>query len=245
MWGELLQETAKLDELNAKVNRARVLQGDDAIALQEVEEINFAHSGQTARVEKLSLAVDEMKARVDRFSDTATEMESQLLPFLVRIQTLQRELKRLRQRAEQGHVRAPVNGKIIKTRRFTGEFADPSQPIFELLVDGSLQAVMYVPQASAQHVVAGAEMNVFVVSLQVQVSGEVVRIGERMERPPVNLERYYHKDARLLPVYVQLIQRQDYPQQLHLGSEVRLPTNWLGSNNSFHRGAAKYETARR
>ena len=105
-----------------------MLQGNEAIAAQQVEEINFAQSGQTARVEKLSLAVDQMKARVDRFSDTATEMESQVLPYLVRIQTLQRELKRLRQRAEQGHILAPVNGKIIKTRRFTGEFADPSQP---------------------------------------------------------------------------------------------------------------------
>jgi len=246
LWGELLQASAKLDELNAKVERARVLQDDEAIAAQRVEEINFAQTGQTARVEKLSLAVDEMKGRVDRYSDTATEMESQLLPYLVRIQTLQREIKRLRQQAEQGHIRAPVNGKIIKTRRFTGEFADPSQPIFELLVDGSLQAVVFIPQASAQDFVAGTELNVFVVPRQVQVNGEVVRIGERMERPPINLERHYHKDARLLPVYLQLTKNQTVSQPLRLGSEVRLPANWLGSHSFLDDDSgAKYETAKR
>jgi len=46
--------------------------------------------------------------------------------------------------------RAAVNGRLINVHRFTGEYSDPEYPIFDVVVDGSIEAVLYVSQKHSE-----------------------------------------------------------------------------------------------
>lgn len=227
MWGELVQEQSKLAGLVARRMRADALQDKTLISAEELDEIRFGEAGLRSRIEKLTLAVEELKRRVDRTNGVPYEAQGQLRPFLTRIEVLQEQLVRTREQVRWGEIRSPVNGRVIQTYRFSGEYADESQPIVQLLIDGSLEAVIYVPQDSADLYPIGHSIDVIIPPAKKSTRGTVSRVGDRLEAAPQHLKRYFHAEARLLPVHVQL-DPNGHTGELKLGGEVRLPLRYSG-----------------
>ena len=116
----------------------------------------------------------------------------------------------------------------MKTLRFTGEYADVSQPVLEVLQDGTMEMVVYVPQRMSNLVTTDDRMNVYVEPLEKTVECQVVRLGDRFEMPPQPLERRYLSKEKLLPVFVHPVDTTVAQLGLRLGSEVRLPFRWRG-----------------
>jgi multidrug resistance efflux pump len=221
LWGDLLQEQSKLDDLTAKRQRGEGMR--DVVTEEKMEELRFAESGQRSKVEKLGDAVRELKVRLEVNDSAIGDLHAQLRPHAVRIETIQNDITRLRQVANLAEIRSPVSGRVIKVHRFTGEYTDPEFPVFEILVDGSLKVVLYVSQKDTDSFQIGQVLAVDSPPLSEPAMCEVVRIGERYEPVPTSIEFHYRRDETLLPIYAQPITRSEDDATLRLGTEVRLP----------------------
>ncbi len=161
----------------------------------------------------------------------------------MRIENLPAELRRVRKVLDQGLVTSPTNGRVTRISKFAGEYADATAPVIELLVDGSTEIVLYLPQNRSLEWSIGDHMRVSVDPTSRQLDCEVMRLAPGMQHAPNSIERYYDSGESLLPIIV----RPSDPYAAHklvLGSKVRLPrestawhlkdlTAWLTSPNEF------------
>jgi hypothetical protein len=111
----------------------------------------------------------------------------------------------------------------VRTHRFAGEYADPQFPLAELLVEGSTELVLYVPQSDVDAFPVGKVLTVNVNPTNSNISCQVLRVAMEMRKAPDALARYYRTDETLLPVYLRVDQRRTSAPWLTLGSELRLP----------------------
>ena len=221
--GVLLQEQAKLADLQWKLKRRLDANKEvpGAHSKEEVDSLQFAEGGQRAKVEKLKIAVEELKklSRLEQQEKTP----GQLQPKLARIESLQAEIKRLRDQIKQGQIRAPANGRVIKLHGFTGEYAEAGALLVEILEEGSLEALIYMPQRYADQVAPGDELELQVDPLDRKVPVRIERFGERLEVVPTHLQRYYRRNESLLVIHTRPQEEFSQSDDLRLGSEIKLP----------------------
>jgi len=238
LWGELLREEAKLANVQLQLKRKEEINRTihRAISEEEIETLRFTEQGQRARVDKLKVAVEKLRKLAS--ASGAEDEPQQLKPHVSRIKGLQAEMARSRERLELSEIRSPVNGRVLKTLFFTGEHAPSASPVVEILEQGSLEAVIYLPQRLARSYGKGDILQLHVVSSEQTLPVEVTRFGQQMETAPPALERYYRSNESLLKLHARPhTDGHDAGEDslLRLGSEVRLPrtwTSWLrGSRN--------------
>lgn len=228
LWGELAGERFALSAAEADLERLLSIRALDprAVSDQELDSARYLKDGRAARVQKLTIATEELKKRVevyDQFRDDATQ---QLRPFVIKLENVQADLDRWQRQFDGGQVCSPVNGVVVKVLRFTGEYSGVADHLLEIVEDGSLEAVMYVPQQQYRVLPMGREVRVWIPSHDRRLTCSVVRRGDQLEAAPANIARYYRRDARLLPVYLRPKQGVSGPQLLCLGAEVKLPYGW-------------------
>jgi len=223
LWGQLLQEQSLLADLEAKRERAESLNAWELMTEERLDELRFAETGQRARIEKLSQAVEEMKLHFDKSATGAEDLDKQLRPFALRVEAIQSEIQRLRENTSLKELRAPTNGRVVAVRRFAGEYSDADLPVFDILVDGSLEVALYVAQKDSQAFHAGRILEVHVPAERELVKCVVVRVGDQYEPAPQSVELHYQRNEKLLPVYARPLRGSEGASALRLGTEVRLP----------------------
>jgi hypothetical protein len=129
--------------------------------------------------------------------------DDQLKLSSARIEAAQAELAEIRKRLEQAQVYAPANGVVLKSLRYAGEYCRADAPLLELLEEGSLEVVLYMPQGASALLAVGDEAELVVEPYAQQVRCKVVRLGEEYLPPPPQLERHYWAKEKLLPVRLQ------------------------------------------
>lgn len=233
-WGNLLREQARLDELRIQVRRAEVLWTSRAISQQELEQYTYATQGQTDLVAKLKVALTELKERADQ-ADAILKKESklsvglnqtgfeQLKPYFSKIEALDAERGRIQERLDQGQVRAPANGLVIKILRFSGERCKSGEPIVLLLEEGSLQVVLYMPQDASTLLAPDYEVHLTLEPYPDTLRCRVQRLGDQFEPAPEHLKRHYREGQRLLPVYLEPSAEVTRWMALRIGGVVKLP----------------------
>ncbi|MBN2216225.1 MAG: HlyD family efflux transporter periplasmic adaptor subunit [Pirellulales bacterium] len=226
LWGELLAKRSKIDSLRAQLQRAKKLVLQGAASVEEMERLQFEHAGETAKCEKLESAVKELKKRAELYQDADSELQRRCKPQLVRIETLQDELTRLRERLQESELRSSVNGRVVRISRFAGEYAETGQDILEILEDDSLEIILYVPQNNLDRWHKGSEVSVCVEPHAEMVPCVVERFADELEAAPPSIRRYYRRGEPLVPVYLSPRNTISDDAPLRLGSEVRLPYAW-------------------
>lgn len=221
-WSELLWEQSKLTDLRTQLGRLESIHREGAASEEQLLSLRFQYAGQEKRAEQLTEAVRALKTRADE-SPIELDLEDRVRPTLARIENLQAELQRTRQVIRQGEIRAPAGGRIVRTNRFTGEYAEPSTPLVELLIEGSTEMVIYIPQSEAESFPVGRVVTINVNPSNTNVSCRIDRVALQMRKAPTSLARYYQVDETLLPVYLRVTDRDSVPKWLALGSELRLP----------------------
>ncbi len=228
-WGTLLKKEAELSNMQLQLKRKEeiVRAVPRVITEEELETLRFALQGKRAKVEKLKVAVEELR-RAAKISGPE-EGPSQLKPHLSRIKNLQAEIARARERLELLDLRSPVRGRVTRTRFFAGEYVPSAAPVLEILEDGSLEAVLYLPQRMVGSYAKGDIIELHVVANAEELPAEVTGFGEQMVAPPPALERYYRSNQTLLEVHARPYKRDDAgdeKRRLRLGSEIRLRNTW-------------------
>jgi multidrug resistance efflux pump len=233
LWGTLLHEQSRLEEANVSLRRVEKLRHDAAVSTAELETAKFTYEGQRSKVAKLIEAVDKLKTRTE-ISDTEKQaLEAQLKPKLVKIDSLRNELARVTERIELGKIRSSVAGRVVRTHRFTGEYAETSHVLVEVVEAGSLRVVLYVPQTHAELHAVGDSLEIDVPTQGTTLAGSVVRLAEQVSAAPESLARYYRSRQALVPVVVQPVPADEGRLPLLLGSEVRLPANLASLKRSL------------
>ena len=224
-WGQLLKEQSELARLQPNVERAERLNKQRAISQEEREKVRYEEHGQRQKIDKLITAVEQLAERAQRVASPVEEYE-QLKPRFVAIENLQSELGRLRALLDQGRLRAPVNGLVVKRLRFTGEHTKQFDPVIEVLEEGSLEVVLFLQQKDADLFADGSTTEVVVAPYPERVGCTVLRLGEKFEPAPESIRRHYRSDENLLPIYLE--PRQEFIQwmALRVGGVVELPYRW-------------------
>lgn len=222
LWGELAQHQSRLAELQTRLDREQSLQEIGALSAEQLDETRFAVEGQTAKVAKLQEALAERKqlAELSQFEPTAV----QLKPLTVKIETLQTEMARLRTLIQDGEIRAPVSGRVIRSHHFTGEQVASCGLVMEILEADSMEAIVYLPQSKVSRVSPVKTLPLQIAPNAGRVTGTVTRFGERYVPVPESLARFYHRNEHVLPVHIRL--PNELHDQLQLGLQVRLPSQW-------------------
>lgn len=221
-WSELLWEQSRLADLKMQVKRIEPIHRQGAASEERLDSLRFQFAGQEKRVEQLTEAVRALKLRSDA-TPIELALDDRVKPTLARIENLQAELHRTRDIVRQGEIRAPANGRIVRTGRFVGEYADQVTPVAELCVEGSTELVLYLPQSVARDYPIGKTVTLHVNPIDANIACEVQRIAMAMQRAPESLSRHYRPKESLLPVYFRIKDARRAPRWLALGSEVRLP----------------------
>ncbi len=237
MWGRLLQEQAKLEEITTTLKRAARLYNQQAMSTEEIEQLRSNKKGLEEKIAKLKESLDELKKRAELASallQKGTELSKghtengydQLKPSLARIEALQAERSRIQERLDQGRLCASANGLVVKIHRFAGESCKAAEPVLSILEEGSLQVVLFLPQKSSTLLAEGDGVNVVIEPHAQRLNCEVVRLGEKYEPAPDNIKRHYAADEKLLPVYLQPKDETVRWMALRVGGVVELPYSW-------------------
>lgn len=235
--GEYLREEARLDELRTQLRRSTALYASRSVSQEDYQYYFYATKGQEQKVARLKVAVEDLKKRADLFDNLLKEGRqkgmdkgleasgaAQLKPSLARITALESERRRLQDRMDEGLIRSPVNGRLIRSFRFAGERCRSIEPILSVLEQGSLEVVLYMPQNSRRTFDVGDEAQMVFEPYMECLRGNVKRVGDRFEPAPEQIKRHYSEGQRLLPVYVSPVDESTAPwAALRVGGVVKLP----------------------
>lgn len=221
-WSELLWEQSVLTDLKQQLARAEQLSSAKAIAIEKLDSLKCKVAGEEKRIEQLSEAVHSLERRLETDRPIDPALKDQIKPTLVHIENLQAELRRVRQLVDQGVVRCPTDGRVTQLIKFSGEYAEGSESVVELFVDGSTEVVMYVPQSRAEQWSVGDQVDVRIEPKRNELACRVTRLAPEMQGAPKAIMRHYAADQVLLPVVLRPIDT-ELSGDLVLGSQVRLP----------------------
>jgi len=221
-WSELLWEQSVLTDLKQQLARGEQLNQANAIAIEKLDSLKCRVSGEEKRIEQLSAAVRSLQLRLETDRPVDPALNDQIKPSLVHIENLQAELRRVRQLLDQGVVTCPTNGRVTRIIKYSGEYAEGTESVVELIVDGSTEIVLYVPQSRAGEWSIGDQLDVNIQPNKLGLSCEVARLAPEMQGAPKSIMRHYAVDEVLLPVVLRPVDSQ-LAGNLVLGSQVRLP----------------------
>ena len=201
-YGELLSEQEKYKELDRKFERTRRLLKTNNVSRSKYEEAFFGLAGQKKKVEQLAESVEVLKYRSKQSNEKTDNGSPRLAPILATIDLSKSKITRLRERIEQGKIVSPVNGRVSKRHRLIGESAKSSEVVIDILEENSIQAVLYVPQRVIEDYEVGKEIEISLEPYAQKIQCTVDRFGDRFESAPHSIERFYHINQALLPVYL-------------------------------------------
>ena len=227
--GEFLAEKAKFRDLDKQLQRARKLVQKQDVSSSKYEKLYYEFVGQKLKTEKLEKAVEVLRIRSEQSKKNQQNGSSQLKPLLAEIELTQAKMARLRERINQGQVKAPVSGRITKRFSLTGESVKESEPVVEILEDNSIEVVLYVPQRITDEFEIGKDVNVQLEPFKNILTCNVSRIGDRFEAAPNSISRYYSAEQYLLPVYLKPNAGFDQQLAMRINGTVKRPYEWRKS----------------
>jgi multidrug resistance efflux pump len=235
--GQLLREQSDLEYLRGNRDRVEHLRTTHSVSDDDYAKAVSLAKGQEEKVAKLRTALEDLKKRADQVETLAKKGPEgdglkeagydQLKPYFTRLETLHAERARIRERLDEGQIRAPANGLVVKISRFAGESCKRSEPFISFLEDESLQVVLYVPQKAADSLTVDKDVNVIVDPYREPLECKVIRIGDEYESAPEHLKRYYSEGQKLLPVILQPKDECARWMALRTGGLVKLPYHLL------------------
>ncbi|GIW80307.1 MAG: multidrug resistance protein [Gemmatales bacterium] len=229
--GQLLQEKATLENLKVQLDRAKALLRYNAVAQQEVDQLYFAVKGQQRKVAQLEAALAKLKSRADHarelLSDLSGEGSDQLKPILARIEAANHERARVQQLLNEGQLRAPADGLVVRIDRFPGEFCKKGEPIIQLLQKGSMHVLLYMPQDASDLLDVDDETELVIEPYSEPLRCRVTKKGDELVSAPSHLARFYNKSQKLLPLKLEITNRDLDAFRLRVNDVVKLP--YLGA----------------
>ncbi|MBI3410863.1 MAG: hypothetical protein HY040_21205 [Planctomycetes bacterium] len=232
--GNFRAEQANLQKLLAERARAENLYVKKALAEAELDRICIETLGQQKKVEKLQESLRAMKKHkelatillagdVDLGESLAKDGDDQLKPHLAKIAYLSAERARVKEQLDRGRVLASGPGRVLKIHHFAGEHCPEGEPVISLLEEGSLRAVVFVPQSMTENFNVGDAVALCVEPYPNRMTATVDGWGQQFEAAPEHLKRYSAAGQKFLPLYLSPQAESAQWMALRIGGVVKLP----------------------
>ncbi len=226
LWGELLDEQEQLELLRRRLKRLRELQSNGVVSDDQIEETRSAEASLQKKIDKLIPAVEELKVHTELGDLEANEGYDQLKPSLARIHALQSEIRRLRVDIDRGRVHAPVSGTIVKLHCSPGETLDEHFHALEILKEGTLEVVLYVPQSDVEKYPLEGMIELEHLPDKRPLAGTIEEYAIRYEDAPPQVARFYRDRQKLLPIRISPNSEEVSRPEMRLGAVVCMPRSW-------------------
>ncbi|MFO0941112.1 MAG: HlyD family efflux transporter periplasmic adaptor subunit [Pirellulales bacterium] len=227
---QLHSERAKLAELKVHNQAITQLEYRGVIPNVEASQSSSAYEGQLQRVRTLEQAIARYKDGLENLGASPSSMVQ--TADASKLETLIDERERLIKYQLLGEIRAPIDGRICQVSHWAGEFVEQAEPLFEILEQGSLRAVLYVQQSSADDYAPQQSIDLLLPPNRQSANFVIERIDDETRCAPTNLSRYFRKDERLVRVIARPtdseLQSTQNSKPVWIGAEVRMPHRWLG-----------------
>ncbi|MCA9196983.1 MAG: HlyD family efflux transporter periplasmic adaptor subunit [Planctomycetales bacterium] len=221
--GEVQRKQAKLEELSKRYLTNQQLYQRNAISDVELFASKMEFQGLRSELQELQTSLkyfednlqSEPRFSHDRLSKSARQL----------IANLQTELNELDQLRSSSQIRSPVSGIICQTHCEVGEFLANGQCIAEVLQEGSLEAVVYLPQERASKLREGQIVHLYVATIDRRLPFRIDRFSVVTSVPPAALQSRYRANRKTVPVFAKPLQAtSESPNTAPwIGSEVALP----------------------
>ena len=174
---QLSAARASAAQAQEDVTRARELFGRGVLPRARLDEAEAAATAANARVSELRerVTVAELPAR-----------EGQLRALTAEIEAAEASVVQAREALSRRRVSAPADGRVERQIRFAGELAGPGQPVLRFLPDGSVFAVLFIPEAELASTPTGSVLTVSCDGCPSGLTATVTRIDSEAEfTPPI------------------------------------------------------------
>ncbi len=148
-----------------QLTQAQAAARDTAEALDRTRDLFTQGHVSQARLDQAETADQAARARVAEMRQRLSLVqlparENALRALQADIQAAQAERDRLADLLARRSVHAPVDGRIHRQIRFTGEMAGPAQPVYEILPDGAVHALLFIPETELARLPVGTRLAV-------------------------------------------------------------------------------------
>ena len=171
--------------------QAQAAARDTGEALERTQDLFTQGHVSQARLDQAETADQAARARVAEMRQRLSLVqlparENALRALQADIQAAQAERDRQADLQARRAVHAPANGHIHRQIRFTGEMAGPAQPVYELLPDGAVHALLFIPEPRLAALPVGTRLSVTCDSCEPGLTARISTLADAAEfTPPV------------------------------------------------------------
>lgn len=221
--GDAHQDEGQLQILQDQLGRLQGLKKSSALGDADLQSTTIQQSSQANRLIETRQAVDILKTRAAMIQGFPDQQNDLIAPLTARTELLLNEAARLRERMEQGHLKMPVNGTILRRHHPAGECAREHEPLFTVVEESSTEIILYIPQSHVHEYAVGNILKLRIDPSEEPIPGTVSSIGQEHCQPPEQLEAYYRPKVKLVPVRIRPLDADSAGRHLRIGAVARLP----------------------
>ncbi|WP_291843917.1 HlyD family efflux transporter periplasmic adaptor subunit [Maricaulis sp.] len=173
----LRQALAARNDATQSLERSQALFADGHVSQARLDAVRAAATAADARVDEMRqrLNIVRLPARAD-----------QLRALQAEIAAAEAERDAATYRLDLRTVRAPVDARIHRQLRFVGEQAGPGTPVYELLPDGAVHAVLFIPEPLLAGLPVGTRLDVSCDACPSGLRAAITTIDDEAEfTPPI------------------------------------------------------------
>lgn len=223
------ETTGDLGVIRSELERTKILIETKAAREIDLRQQSIQEQAQKEKLASVQSALKVLKERAENAAQIPRLGEEQIAPLVAKVDMLLHETERIREWIAQGDLRAPVNGMVLQRHHPAGESVQAHQPLFSVIEDSSLEIELYLPQEMTDEYEVGDTIKLKIEPFDGLVPCTVTQIGSEHRRPPSNIEVFYRKDVRLLPIRVRPPAVMAKDRRMSVGAVAKLPH--FGSRN--------------
>ncbi|MAK63708.1 MAG: HlyD family secretion protein [Maricaulis sp.] len=171
--------------------QAQAAARDAAEALERTQDLFTQGHVSQARLDQAETADQAARARVAEMRQRLSLVqlparENALRALQADIRAADAELDRLADVQARRYVHAPTDGRIHRQIRFAGEMAGPAQPVYDVLPEGAVHAVLFIPETGLAGLPVGTRLSVSCDGCAAGLTADISSIADDAEfTPPV------------------------------------------------------------
>ena len=221
--GAVHEQEGTLAVIRNELKRTQQLIVNNAAKENEFVNQSIQESANKDKLVAVENALSVLKERAEKAADAPRLGAEQIKPLVAKVDLLLNETKRIRQWIAQGDLRSPVNGTILSRHRPAGECIRSHETLFSLMEESSLEIELFLPQEMTATYDVGDTVELRIEPFEELVPCEVVSIGSEHRQPPANIEVFYRKSVKLLPVKVKPAAKFMNDRRMSVGAVAKLP----------------------
>ena len=221
--GQVHETSGVLGVIRNELARTQALVKSEAAKELDLKNQTVQEQAQTDKLVSIQKALKVLKERAETAASIPRLGTEQVGPLVAKIDLLLNEADRIREWIAQGELKAPVNGRVLYRYHPAGECVKSHEPLFSVMEDASLEIELFLPQEMTADFKIGDEIKLKIEPFKELVPCQVTHIGAEHRQPPANIEVFYRKAVKLLPVRVRPAAEYSRDQRMSVGAVAKLP----------------------